>query len=258
MENKIKKKPLILLSNDDGYDAKGLLTLIEVLRPLANLVVMAPDGPRSGFAGALTITQPLRYQLISEAENFSFYKCSGTPVDCVKLALHDVLTEIPDLVIGGINHGDNSSVNVHYSGTLGIVLEGCMKGIPSIGFSLCDHNSQADFSPITSTIVDIVTQILEQGLPIGVCLNVNFPKIQQLRGVKICRQTKGTWVNEYIKATHPTGKPYFWTVGEFHNEEPEAEDTDHWALEHGYAAITPVQIDVTAYSAMKELQILVR
>lgn len=258
MENKIKKKPLILLSNDDGYDAKGLLTLIEVLRPLANLLVMAPDGPRSGFAGALTITQPLRYQLISEAENFSFYKCSGTPVDCVKLALHDVLTEIPDLVIGGINHGDNSSVNVHYSGTLGIVLEGCMKGIPSIGFSLCDHNSQADFSPITSTIVDIVTQILEQGLPIGVCLNVNFPKIQQLRGVKICRQTKGTWANEYIKATHPTGKPYFWTVGEFHNEEPEAEDTDHWALEHGYAAITPVQIDVTAYSAMKELQTLVR
>lgn len=251
-------KPLLLLSNDDGYDAKGLTTLIDTLRPLADLIVVAPDGPRSGFAGALTISQPLRYKLLSEEEGLSIYKCTGTPVDCVKLALHDIVPRVPDVVIGGINHGDNSAVNVHYSGTLGVVLEGCMKGIPSVGFSLCDHDPDADFHPAQSVIIDIVQHVLSDGLPSGVCLNVNFPKTKEFTGVRVCRQTKGMWSNEYVKAVHPLDYPYYWTTGSFYNEEPEAEDTDHWALSHDYVAITPVQIDVTAYSAFGGLQSLIR
>lgn len=249
-----REKPLILLSNDDGVEAKGLNELIRGLRGVGEMIVMAPDGPRSGASGAITSEHPVRYYKVREEEDLTVYKCTGTPIDCVKLALHTVVPRRPDVVIGGINHGDNSSVNVHYSGTMGVVIEGCLKGISSIGYSLCNHFADADFSSSLPYIRRITEQVLEHGLPLGICLNVNFPDTASLKGVRICRQTNGAWINEWKRSLHPRGGEYFWLTGEFDNYEPEAEDSDHWALGHGYVAVTPTQIDVTAYGMMNELK----
>lgn len=248
------EKPLLLLSNDDGFDSKGIKELIGVLRPMADLIVVAPSGPRSGASGAITSQMPLRCTLVSEEPGLTIYKCTGTPVDCVKLALNSFVPRFPDMVIGGINHGDNSSVNVHYSGTMGVVIEGCLKGIPSVGFSLCNHAADADFSPALPYVRQIVRNVLDEGLPTGVCLNVNFPDVPKLNGVKICRQTDGSWVEEFARREHPYGGDYFWLTGVYVNNEPEAVDSDHWALGHGYVAITPVQIDMTAYGQMEKLK----
>ena len=169
------ERPLLLLSNDDGVNAKGIRELIGALRPVADLIVVAPDGPRSGSSGAITSEPPLRSAKVRQEPGLTVYKCSGTPVDCVKLALHALVPRKPDMVIGGINHGDNSSVNVHYSGTMGVVIEGCLKGIPSVGFSLCNHSADADFSATLPYVRCIVEEVLAKGLPEGKCLNVNFP-----------------------------------------------------------------------------------
>lgn len=247
------EKPLILISNDDGITAKGINELIRMLRPVGELVVMAPDAPRSGAACSLTVVTPVRYTLFKKEDGLTAYACSGTPVDCVKLALHAVLRRTPDLVVGGINHGDNSAVNVHYSGTMGVVLEGCMKGIPSVGFSLCDHNADADFAPLTPYVQGITRQILEHGLPEGVCLNVNFPQAPAFKGVKVCRQTRGRWQKEWIPCPHPYKANYYWLTGSFQRMEM-GEDSDAWALKHDYVAITPVQIDITAYEMMERMK----
>lgn len=249
----MKERPLLLLSNDDGINAKGIRELIKTLRPVADLIVVAPDGPRSGASGAITSEHPLRCTKVQQEPGLIIYKCSGTPVDCVKLALHGFMPRTPDLVIGGINHGDNSSVNVHYSGTMGVVIEGCLKGIPSVGFSLCNHAPDADFTPTLPYVRRIVEEVLQNGLPKGTCLNVNFPDTQELKGVRICRQTDGLWVNEFEKASHPRGGNYYWLTGNYQNNEPEAEESDHWALSHDYVAITPTQIDVTAYALIDKL-----
>lgn len=248
------KKPLLLISNDDGVNAKGISELVKTLRNLGEIIVMAPDGPRSGASGAITSECPIRYSKVKEEEGLIVYKCTGTPVDCIKLALHELAPRCPDVVIGGINHGDNSAVNVHYSGTMGVVIEGCLKGIPSIGFSLCDHESDADFSAMLPYVKRITEEVLEHGLPKGVCLNVNAPKGEILNGLRICRQTKGVWTNEWKRNEHPRGGAYFWLTGNFVNVEPEMEDTDQWALSHGYLAVTPTQIDLTAYEMMNELK----
>lgn len=248
------ERPLLLLSNDDGVNAKGIRELVGALRPVADLIVVAPDGPRSGLSGAITSEHPLRCAKVRQEPGLTVYKCSGSPVDCVKLALHALVPRKPDMVIGGINHGDNSSVNVHYSGTMGVVIEGCLKGIPSVGFSLCNHSADADFSATLPYVRRIVEEVLAKGLPEGKCLNVNFPDTDELKGVRICRQTGGVWTNEFVKADHPRGGCYYWLTGEYKNNEPDAEDTDHWALEHDYVAITPTQIDVTAYSLMDDLK----
>jgi 5'-nucleotidase len=248
------KQPLLLLSNDDGFSAKGLNELITALRPLGELVVVAPDGPRSGYAGAITSDLPLRLREVRREEGLTVMACTGTPVDCVKLALDAVVTRRPDVVIGGINHGDNSSVNVHYSGTMGVVLEGCMKGIPSIGFSSCDGRPDADFSAMLPYVVRITREVLEHGLPEGVCLNVNAPVGRELKGIRICRQTRGTWAKEWIAQDNPRGGSHYWLTGEYVNFEPDAEDTDHWAMDHGYVAVTPTQIDVTAYEMIPRLK----
>ena len=146
----------------------------------------------------------------------------------MKLALHDLVPRTPDMVIGGINHGDNSSVSVHYSGTMGVVIEGCLKKIPSVGFSLCNHAEDADFAPTFPYIQRIVEEVLQHGLPVGTCLNVNFPDVKDLKGVRICRQTDGVWTNEFVKSVHPRGGNYYWLTGSYRNDEPEAQDTDHW------------------------------
>lgn len=247
------EKPLLLLSNDDGFDAKGLRELILTLHTLADLIVVAPSGPRSGASGSITSQVPLRCMLVSEEPGIIIYKCNGTPVDCIKLALNSFVPRKPDMVIGGINHGDNSSVNVHYSGTMGVVIEGCLKGIPSVGFSLCNHSADADFSATLPYVFQIVKNVLEEKLPAGVCLNVNFPDVHDLKGVRICRQTDGVWTKEFAEREHPYGGNYYWMTGVFHDNEPDAEDTDHWALNHGYVAITPTQIDMTAYQQIDRL-----
>ena len=186
------------------------------------------------------------------------WSCDGTPVDCVKLALQEIVPRRPDLIIGGINHGDNASVNTHYSGTMGVVMEGCMKYIPSVAFSICDHDADADFEPLRPYVVNITQRLLEEGLPRGICLNVNFPVLDSLtayNGVKVCRMAFGSWVNEIDRRHHLRGYDYYWMVGNYQTDEPEADDTDSWALRHGYVAITPTRMDVTAYEVMDQMKV---
>ena len=244
------KRPLLLISNDDGYLAKGINCLVEMLSDLGDIVVCAPEEARSGFSCAFSATTPLRLQLREKRPGVEIWSCNGTPVDCVKMALAEIVSRKPDMVIGGINHGDNASVNAHYSGTMGVTLEGCMKYIPSVAFSLCDHRNDADFEPMRPLIREMTKRVLADGLPTGVCLNVNFPLVPEYKGVRVCRMAHGTWGNEVTRCHHPRGYDYWWMVGSYTNDEPEAEDTDNWALTHGYVAITPTQIDVTAYQAI--------
>ena len=249
-----KNRPQILIANDDGFRAKGINCLIDMLRPLADLVVCAPEDARSGFACAFSATTPLRLRLRRKEEGLQVWSCNGTPVDCVKLALDRIPDCRPDLIVGGINHGDNASVNTHYSGTMGIVLEGCMKYIPSIAFSLCDYDADADFEPMQPYVQAFTKRVLAEGLPRGVCLNINFPKGTAYKGTKVCRMAYGTWYDETVGCHHPRGYDYYWMVGHYRNDEPEREDTDNWALQHGYIAITPTRIDVTAYEAMAQMK----
>lgn len=250
-------RPLILISNDDGFQAKGINSLIEMVRDYGDVLVCAPDGPRSGMACAFSATTPLTLTLRSKEEGVEVWSCNGTPVDCVKMALAELCPRKPALVIGGINHGDNGSVNTHYSGTMGVVLEGCMKYIPSVAFSLCDYSADADFSPMEPLVRQITQRVLSEGLPQGICLNVNFPVLETedaYRGVRICRMARGTWMNEVTRCHHPRGYDYWWMVGRYQNDESDAEDTDNWALNHSYVAITPTRVDVTAYEAMDLLK----
>ncbi len=253
-------QPLILISNDDGYQAKGINELIRMVRTFGDILVCAPDGPRSGQSCAFSVTTPLTLTCRHQEEGLEIWSCNGTPTDCVKMALDNICQRKPDMVIGGINHGDNASVNTHYSGTMGVTMEGCLKYIPSVAFSLCDHRADADFEPLHPYIKNITSRVLTEGLPQGVCLNVNFPllegkaKEEGFQGVKICRMAKGTWYNESTRFHHPRGYDYWWMEGHYRNDEPEAEDTDNWALSHGYVAITPTQIVVTAYQAMDMLK----
>ena len=252
-----EQRPLILISNDDGYQAKGINQLVDMVRPLADVVVCAPDSARSGFSCAFSATTPLTLTLRHKEEGLQVWSSNGTPVDCVKLALHELVPRQPDLVLGGINHGDNGSVNTHYSGTMGVVMEGCMKYIPSVAYSLCDHSEDADFEPLRPFVEKFTRQVLEQGLPQGVCLNINFPllgKGEQFRGVRVCRMAHGTWDNEITRCHHPRGYDYFWMIGHYQNDEPEADDTDNWALQHGYVAVTPTRMDVTAYEVLDRMK----
>ena len=242
------KRPFILISNDDGYHANGIKTLVSFLKDRADLLVCAPETARSGFSCAFSATIPLRLKRRHNMGDVEVWSCNGTPVDCVKLALSQLCSDRrPDLVLGGINHGDNSTVNTHYSGTMGVVREGCMKNISSVAFSSCNRDEQADLRYLRDDVCRIVDKVLAEGLPKGVCLNVNFPQQPPFKGVKVCRMTFGSWINEVVKGHHPHGYDYYWMAGECRNDEPEAEDTDQWALNHGYVAITPTRIDVTDY-----------
>lgn len=246
-------KPLILITNDDGDTARGIQVLTRVMCQLGNVVVVAPDGPRSAQSNALTVTHPIRFKLLEEKERLKRYACTGTPTDCVKLALNEMLDgEKPDLIVSGINHGSNAAVNVIYSGTMGAVLEGCENGIPSIGFSICDHSFNADFSFFEPYILKIAAQTLEKGLPRGICLNVNAP-VGAIKGIRPARQCDGQWTKEFARRTDPQGRLYFWLTGNFENFEPEAQDTDEWALNNGYVSIVPTKIDMTAYDFLEEI-----
>lgn len=249
------KKPLILVTNDDGINALGIRALIEVMSELGNVVVVAPDSPQSAMGHAITINSTLYINTISkENATIKEYSCSGTPVDCVKIAVNEILKQKPDLCVSGINHGSNSSINVIYSGTMSAAVEAGIEGIPSIGFSLLDYNWNANFEPTKSFVKKIASEVLKNKLPDGVILNVNFPKLDEdkIKGIKVCRQAKAIWEERFDKRQTPMGKDYYWLAGEFVNLD-KGEDTDEWALANGYISIVPVHYDMTAHHAIQTI-----
>jgi 5'-nucleotidase len=240
------ERPLILISNDDGYDAKGINDLAEMVRKYGDIIIVAPDSGRSGAALSITCKDPVMVKLIKQEEGLAIYSCSGTPCDCVKMAFEKILPKRPDLVLSGINHGDNASISLHYSGTVGAALEACMKGIPAIAFSLKTCKKECDFSPFTHVIQNWVNKVLEEGLPTDTCLNINFPEVSKLSGSKVCRMARGIWHTEWLEAGKDTeGRSIYTLTGTFNNLEPDAEDTDYWAIDHNMAAITPLKLDMT-------------
>jgi 5'-nucleotidase len=245
---KMKKKPLILVTNDDGITAKGIRSLIEAVEPLGEILVLAPDKPQSGMGHAITIHDPLRLKKSTVFENIEAYTCSGTPVDCVKLAIYEILKGRPTLLLSGINHGSNAATNILYSGTMSAAVEGAIEGIPSIGFSLLDFDAEADFDAAKHFARKIVEQVLLNGLPAGNCLNVNIPKgpISDIAGIKVCRQGKAFWDDQFVKRKDPFGGEYYWMSGDFSLTD-KGEDTDMWALEHNYVSVVPIQFDMTAH-----------
>ena len=250
------KKPLILIVNDDGINAPGIRKLISIMNDFGEVVVVAPDGPQSGKGHAITIESTIRCdKVIIDDGPQTEYSCSGTPVDCVKLAVNKLITRKPDLCVSGINHGSNSSINVIYSGTMSAAVEGALEGIPSIGFSLLDHSHEADFSEGEKYIREITQSVLNNGLLDGVCLNVNIPKSvddKKIKGVKVCRQAKANWVEEFDEREDPKGRKYYWLTGKFVNYD-KGDDTDERALENHYISVVPVQYDVTAHHAISKL-----
>ena len=243
-----KNKPLILVTNDDGVQASGLDTLIDTIRPLGEIIVVAPNIPRSGMSSAITVFNPIRATLMKKEENLTVYSCTGTPVDCVKLGLNKLLNRKPDLLLSGINHGSNAAICVVYSGTMGAAIEGCINGVSSVGISLTDHSPDADFSQAVKYGKLVAEKVLENGLPEGTCLNLNIPDVPDVKGLKICSQTRGYWTKEFMEMMDPTGRKVYWLTGDFLNQEPDNMLSDEWALAQGYAALVPLRIDMTDYS----------
>ena len=251
----MKTKPLILVTNDDGITAPGLRSLIEVMNEIGEVVVVAPDSPQSGMGHAITINSTLYCDKIKVTDGPQLeYSCSGTPADCVKLAINELLDKKPDLCVSGINHGSNSSINVIYSGTMSAAIEAGIEGVPAIGFSLLDFKWNANFKPLKEYIKKISLEALKKGIPKDVVLNVNFPLLKngKIKGMKICRQARAYWVEEFDKRTNPMGREYYWLTGTFINED-KGEDTDEWALDKGYISIVPTQFDLTAHHSLQQL-----
>jgi 5'-nucleotidase len=245
-----KSNPTILVVNDDGITAPGIKALIDMMMELGRVVVVAPDSPQSGMGHAITVGKPLRLDKVDIYKSIEMYSCSGTPVDCVKLAVNKIFKgQKPDLCVSGINHGLNNSINVLYSGTMSAAVEGAIESIPSIGFSLDDYTLQANFSHCIKYVKDIAVQVLKNGLPAGTLLNVNFPHTPHIKGVKICRQANAKWAEDFDERLDPHNRPYYWLTGVFQLNDG-GEDTDVWALEHDYVSVVPVQFDMTAHHAI--------
>jgi 5'-nucleotidase len=249
-------KPLILVTNDDGIVAPGIRALVDVARSLGDVVVVAPDSPQSGKGHAITIHEPLRLKKVNVFDGIESWECSGTPVDCVKLAKHVVLKDRTiDLCVSGINHGSNASINILYSGTLSAAMEASLENIRSIGFSLLDHSFDADFEPAKPWVRRIMQYSMERPFKTGDLLNVNIPKqpLEAIRGIKICRQADAHWVEKFVEGRDPNGQPYYWLTGEFLNKDA-GEDTDLWALENGYISVVPSMHDLTDYDVIEQLK----
>lgn len=246
----MSKRPLILVTNDDGIHAKGLQFLSEIAKDFGDVVVVAPDKPQSGMGHAITMTNPLRMKKV-DIDGVEAWSTSGTPVDCVKLAVYEIMQHKPDLVLSGINHGSNSSINVIYSGTMSAAVEGAVEGIKSIGFSLLDHDENADFEPAKPYLISIIKNVLQNPISSGACLNVNIPK-GELKGIKICRQARGYWEDSFDVRKDPMGENYYWLKGDFVKLD-KGEDTDIWALDNQYISVVPTQFDMTAHHAIANL-----
>lgn len=241
----------ILVTNDDGVHAPGIRALVEAVRHLGRVVVVAPDKPQSGMGHAITLNEPIRLKPVQVFDDIEAYACSGTPVDCVKLAKDKIFHTKPDLCVSGINHGSNSSINIIYSGTMSAAMEAGIEGIPAVGFSLLNYSIDADFSGAAQYAALVAGQVLQHGLPPATLLNVNIPYLpkDQINGIKICRQAQAKWEEEYDERTDPHGRPYYWLTGKFVNYD-QGEDTDEWALTNGYVSVVPVQYDLTAHHAI--------
>lgn len=248
------KRPLILITNDDGIGSRGIEHLIRIAVKFGDVVVVAPDTAQSGKSSAITVNSPLFVNRHPDLDGAQMFSATGTPVDCVKLSTYAVLDRKPDLILSGINHGSNAAVNNIYSGTMGATMEGCLLGVPSIGYSLLDHSPDADFEPLTPFITEITEKVLAKGLPEGICLNVNFPAHCTPKGVKVVRAAKGRWTEEYADYATPHGKPFYWLTGKFHNEEPGNKDTDEYWLSQGYGSIVPIRPDQTALDMIGEIE----
>lgn len=249
------QKPLILITNDDGISSPGITFLVSIAKAFGEVAVIAPDKPQSGMGHAITINSTIRLQKTSYHGTDIELACTGTPVDCVKMAVNNILPRKADLILSGVNHGSNSSINVIYSGTMSAAIEGALEGAPSIGFSLCDYSIDADFSQAKTFVERIISETLANNLPKGTCLNVNIPKLKgdEIKGIKVCRQAKANWVEEFEERKDPYGRSYYWLTGKFVNFEPDSKDTDEWALANGYISIVPTQCDLTAYENLKTI-----
>lgn len=243
-----KEKPIILITNDDGVSAPGIRNLVEAVKDLGKIVVVAPDKPQSGMGHAITIGSPLRLHAVHNFEGIEAYQCSGTPVDCVKLAVDKVLHRKPDLCLSGINHGANHSINVIYSGTMSAAVEAAIESIPSVGFSLLDFSIEANFDAARKFARIIVEKLLSEKQDKHMILNVNFPAVaaEEIKGIMICRQAYAKYNEEFVERNDPHGRKYFWLTGEFVNFD-KGKDTDVWALAHNYVSVVPVQFDLTNY-----------
>ena len=250
-----KKKPVILITNDDGVTAPGIMNLVEAVKDLGKIIVVAPDKPQSGMGHAITIGQPLRLHKVNTFGDIEAYSCTGTPVDCVKLAVDKVLHRKPDLCLSGINHGANHSINVIYSGTMSAAVEAAIESIPSAGFSLLDYSIEADFTGARKYVRIVVEKMLSTKLDKHTVLNVNIPPlpVDLLKGFKLCRQAYAKYVEDFMERQDPTGRMYYWLTGEFVNFD-KGKDTDVWALAHGYVSVVPVQFDMTHYSLKDQLE----
>lgn len=247
------KTPLILVVNDDGITAPGILALVEVAKNFGEVVVVAPDKPQSGMGHAVSLNTALRINHI-EKNGINFYACSGTPVDCVKMGVSKLLPRKPDLIVSGINHGSNSSINIIYSGTMSAAIEGAMEGIPAIGFSLCNHSIEADFTAAKIYVEKVIKDILTQKYK-GICLNVNIPNLSAdlIKGIKVCKQANGNWEEEFDERIDPNGKSYYWLTGKFVVYD-NSEHTDEWALNNNYVSVVPVKHDFTNYEMMNTIK----
>ncbi|HVY73371.1 MAG TPA: 5'/3'-nucleotidase SurE [Puia sp.] len=250
-----KSQPVILVTNDDGVMAPGILNLVEAVKDLGKVVVVAPDKPQSGMGHAITIGLPLRLHPVDIFEGVEAWQCSGTPVDCVKLAVDKVLRRKPDICISGINHGANHSINVIYSGTMSAAVEAAIESIPSAGFSLLDHSVEADFTGARKFARIVVEQMLKTKLDKHTVLNVNIPAVpsELIKGIRICKQAYAKYEEDFVERNDPNGKKYFWLTGEFVNFD-KGKDSDVWALEHNYVSVVPVQFDLTNYALKDKLE----
>ena len=249
------KDKLIFVTNDDGYSSKGFQAAIEVARHFGKVIAVAPEVVQSGKSQAITIYDMLRVRCVSQSDDVTVYALNGTPVDCAKFALdHLLVDQKVDLTISGINHGANSGSNVLYSGTMGAAIESAFYNIPAIGLSNLDHSDDADFAASVEYGIRIAKSVLEnqESLPRPLCINVNIPilPLEDIKGIKVCRQTRGFWRDHFHKHTDPHGRDYYWLTGGFENFEPDAKDSDEWALANGYVAVVPVQVDLTAYNQL--------
>ena len=246
----MSKRPLILVTNDDGISAPGIRTLISAMNELGDVIVVAPDSPQSAMGHAITINSTLQCNQVKIDDGPQIeYSCSGTPADCVKLGINEILDRKPDICVSGVNHGSNSSINVIYSGTMSAAVEASIEGIPAIGFSLLDYSWNANFNEIKKYLINITKQALLNGIPKGNALNVNFPKLKEkdIKGIKICRQANAYWVEKFDKRVNPQGKEYYWLTGEFINKD-NGHDSDEWALANGFISIVPVKFDMTDHN----------
>ncbi|HOY49862.1 MAG TPA: 5'/3'-nucleotidase SurE [Flavobacteriales bacterium] len=250
----MSERKLILVCNDDGITAPGIRALVAVAKEFGDVVVVAPDKPQSAMGHAITINATIRVNPV-KVDGVIEYACSGTPVDCVKLAVNKILHRKPDLLVSGINHGSNASINVIYSGTMSAAMEGAMEQIPSIGFSLLDHSIDADFSAAQDVARILIAQALENEMPDRICLNVNIPNVSKelIKGIKVCRQAIANWEEEFEERKDPSGKPYFWLTGIFKNYDS-GTDTDIWALENNYVSVVPCQFDITAHTTLNHFK----